>query len=121
LLVPLVMHATIWGSLGAVGGLAFGLGLGSERRLRLIFVALLGACLGAALYEVLGAMIDPLADTSDLISRTWRTRLIARLLVALGAAAAIGLSSFAARATPRTAGSQGSGSGLEPQSTPSQA
>jgi hypothetical protein len=115
------MHATIWGSLGAVGGLAFGLGLGSERRLRLIFVALLGACLGTALYEVLGVMIDPLADTSDLISRTWRTRLIARLLVALGAGAAIGLSSFASRTGPRTDGSQGSGSGLEPRSTPSQA
>jgi hypothetical protein len=91
LLVPLAMHATLWGPLGAVGGLAFGVGLASGNRGRLILLALLGACLGAALYEVLGAMIDPLAETTEPMSGTWPTRLIARLLVALGTGGAISL------------------------------
>jgi hypothetical protein len=71
--------------------LAFSIGLRSRHHGRIIFLGLVGACLGAALYEVIGAMIDPLAETSDPISGTWPTRLIARVLVAMGAGGAISL------------------------------
>src|SRR5262245_55564488 len=61
LLVPMGMHAALWGPLGAVAGLAFGIGLGPGHRLRPLIFALVGACLGTAVFEVVGAAIDPLA------------------------------------------------------------
>ena len=70
------MHAMIWGSLVRIGGLAFGIGLGHGHRVRLLFLALVAACLGTAAYEVIGALLDPLALTSDPISKTWTTRLL---------------------------------------------
>jgi hypothetical protein len=103
LLVPLLMHALFWGALGAVGGLAFAIGLGSRHRLRLAFVALLGACLGTAIFEVLGATLDLMASTTDPISKTWLTRLIARVLVAMGTSAAISVSGFPGTEPAKTA------------------
>jgi hypothetical protein len=103
LLVPLGMHALMWGTLGAVGGLAFAIGLGPGHRLRSLLFALVGACVGTAVYEVIGAAVDPLALTSDPVSKTWRTRLMARLLVAIAVGATISLSLPSSRRAPRTA------------------
>jgi hypothetical protein len=103
LLYPLGMHCLMWGTLGAIGGLAFGIGLGRGHRSRSLLFALAGACVGTAIYEVIGAAIDPLALTSDPISKTWKTRLLARLLVAIAAGATICLSLPAARPVARTA------------------
>src|SRR4051794_17953509 len=64
LLYPLAMHSLFWGSLGAVGGLAFGIGMGRGHRMRQFLLAVVAACLGTAAYEVIGALIDPLALTS---------------------------------------------------------
>src|SRR4029077_1615449 len=92
LLVPLAMHEILWAPLGAIAGLAFGIGLGPGHRLRSLLYALVGACMGTALYEVIGAALDPLALTSDPVSKTLRTRLLARMLVALAVGMAIALS-----------------------------
>jgi len=92
LLAPMGMHAAIWGPIGAAAGLAFGIGLGKGHRLRSLLYGLIGAVTGTAVYEVLGAAIDPMALTSAPISKTWTTRLLARLLVALGVGLTLALS-----------------------------
>jgi hypothetical protein len=92
LLLSLGLHATLWAPLGAVGGLAFGIGRGRwDQTLRLMMVGLTGAIVGSVVYDVIGGAVTPLARTGDAISITWPTRLLARLLVAIGAAAAIAL------------------------------
>jgi hypothetical protein len=97
LIVSLAMHALFWGALGAVAGLAFSIGLGTTRRWRWALFGLVGACLGAAVFEIVGAAIDPLALTSEPISTTWSTRLLARLLVGFGTGASLGLASVSSR------------------------
>lgn len=93
LVAPIALHAMLWGPLGAVGGLAFGLGRGRPgESLRSILGGLVGAVLGAVVYDVIGAVLAPLAGTSEAISRTWSTRLLARLLVPMGTVAGIALS-----------------------------
>jgi hypothetical protein len=92
LLLSLGLHAMLWGPLGAVGGLAFGIGRGrSGQTLRLIVGGLMGAIVGTIAYDAIGGAITPLAGTADAISTTWPTRLLARLLVAISAAMAIDL------------------------------
>jgi hypothetical protein len=92
LFLSLVLHATLWGPLGAVGGLAFGIGRGRwGQTLRLMIGGLTGAIVGTIVYDAIGGTLTPLAGTGDAISITWPTRLLARLLVAIGAAAAIAL------------------------------
>lgn len=92
LLASLLMHGSFWIPIGAVGGLALGLG----RRDR-IALAMLGGAVGALVatvaYELIGGMIFPMAETGAPISLTGTTRLLGRLLVpilaAVGAAMAI--------------------------------
>ena len=87
------MHGLIWGSVGAGAGLAFAVGLGKPRRgLPGPIAGLLGALLGTLAFEVIGAVAFPLAECDEPISRTWVTRLMARLLVSVGAAVTVGLS-----------------------------
>jgi hypothetical protein len=88
--ISLAMHALIWGLLGAFAGLAFAVGLGERRLVGRAFTAgLVGAVLGAVVYELIGAVFFPAADTDEPISESWPTRLLARLLVAGGTAAAL--------------------------------
>jgi hypothetical protein len=90
LLVPIGLHAALWGPLGAVGGLAYGLGRGRPGLiLRCMLGGLVGAIAGTIVYDVIGAAVSPLAGTSEAISTTWPTRLLARLLVSVGAAVGI--------------------------------
>jgi hypothetical protein len=99
LLLSVGLHAALWGTLGAVAGLAFAIGRGRPRlALRLVIGGLAGAVVGTLVYEAVGAMADPQGGTADAISATWLTRLLARLLVAIGAAVAIDLT---IRATER--------------------
>lgn len=89
---PLLMHAGIWGAIGAAGGLAFGLGTGGRGQgLRGLVGGLVGAVLGAAIYEVVGAMFFPLSRTFQPSASEWPPRLMARLLVATLAAAGAAL------------------------------
>jgi hypothetical protein len=92
LFLSLGLHATLWGPLGAVGGLAFGIGRGhAGQTLRLIIGGLAGVIVGTIAYDAIGGAVTPMAATGDAISTTWPTRLLARLLVAIGAAVAIDL------------------------------
>jgi hypothetical protein len=84
----LLIHGAAWAPIGAVGGLAFGLGMGGRGRILPALVGgLLGAALGTIIYEIVGALALPTSETARPISATWGTRLFARLCVALGAAA----------------------------------
>jgi hypothetical protein len=90
----LLVHAGIWGSVGAATGLAFGLGLRGWRRMLRVMVGGAGAALLAtAIYEFAGGILVPLAMTNLPVSVTWQGRLGARLLLTLLVAAGVGLSS----------------------------
>jgi hypothetical protein len=98
LTLPLLVHGGIWAACGLAGGVAFGIGLGGGRAVvvKAGFGGLLGAILGAALYELIGASVFPAQKTTSPLSTTWGTRLLARLLVcslsAMLAAALVNLS-----------------------------
>jgi len=81
--LPLMVHGGIWAACGLAGGLAFGIGLGggAGRIRNAALGGLIGAAIGAAFYEIIGASIFPAAKTTNPISLTWETRLVARLLV----------------------------------------
>ena len=94
LIEPLLVHAGIWGAIGAAGGLAFGLGAGGRGQwLRGLVGGLVGAVLGAAIYEIVGATAFPMSRTFLPSAAEWPPRLMARLLVAtlaaVGAALAV--------------------------------
>lgn len=90
LLVSLVMHALLWGLLGAAAALAFAVGF-EEPRLwgRVAFAGFFGAVVGTVAFELAGGLLFPLAATHQPVSETWPTRLLARLVVALGTGIAI--------------------------------
>jgi hypothetical protein len=92
LVISFLMHGAIWGLLGAVAGLAFAVGLG-ERPLwvRALAAGFAGAVVGTVAFDLIGAVAFPGAMTDDPISRTWVTRLMARLLVTVATAAALSL------------------------------
>ncbi len=90
LVVSLVMHALIWGLLGASAGLAFAVGLEKPRMWhRAVIAGICGAVLGTVVFELAGGLFFPLSATHQPISETWPTRLMARLLVALGTAGVV--------------------------------
>jgi hypothetical protein len=92
LLTPLLVHGAIWSSIGAAAGLAYGFGLGARSRWLVIAqTAIAGAALATVLYELVGALAFPAAETARFVSTTWQTRLFARLSVALLAAAGAAL------------------------------
>lgn len=103
LLVPVALHEILWAPLGAVGGLAFGVGRARAGViLRATLGGLLGAVLGTIAYDVIGATLAPLAETSEAISRTWPTRLLARLLLAVGTAGGIALTALSPTSPAKT-------------------
>jgi hypothetical protein len=90
LILPMIMHATIWGLTGAAAGLAFAVGLGERRLLgRALAAGFVGAVLGAIAFELIGAGLFPLANTGQPISTTWLTRLMARFMVTIATAVAL--------------------------------
>jgi hypothetical protein len=89
--VAFFLHAGIWTPLGAAAGLAFALGLGGRNQLgRAVLGGLLGAFVGTLLYEIIGAVFFPLAGTAEPIAESWQPRVLARLLVPVLSALAIG-------------------------------
>jgi hypothetical protein len=88
LVVGLLSQVVISAAIGVAGGAAFGVGLGHRDVIaRAAIGGLLGACAGAMVYEILGAIVFPLDETSSPISATWGTRLLGRLAVATLASA----------------------------------
>ena len=92
MIAAMLMHAGLWMGVGAVSGLAFGIGLGGRKRLvASIIGGAVGAVIGAIVYEFVGAIAFPLDKTASPISMTWQSRLLARLLIATSAAVGIAL------------------------------
>jgi len=92
LVISFFMHGAIWGLLGALAGLAFAVGLG-RRPLwgQALTAGFAGALVGAVAFDLIGLVAFPGAKTDDPISRTWVTRLMARLLVTVATAVAVSL------------------------------
>jgi hypothetical protein len=89
--VAFALHAGVWAILGAAGGLAFAVGLGGRTRMsRALCGGLLGGLVGTMLYDVIGAVFFPLADTAEPIAATWETRALARFLVPVFTAMVLG-------------------------------
>lgn len=83
LILPMLIHGGIWVPIGALGGLAFGLGMGGGgRAARALAGGLLGAALATATYEVAGALAFPIDKTGEPMPSTWGPRLLAHLSVA---------------------------------------
>jgi hypothetical protein len=92
LVFPLLVHLGVWSAVGAVGGLALGIGLGMRGALpRVVLGGLVGAAVAAAAYVLIGALAFPSASTAQGVSATWETRLLARLAVTVLAAAGAAL------------------------------
>jgi len=89
MVLPLMVHAGSWSALGLAGGLALGIGLGvatgggRARAGRTALGGLIGAVVGAVIYELIGGMLFEVAKTDEPVSRTWATRLLARMAVAV--------------------------------------
>ncbi len=84
LTLPLLTHGAIWGAIGAVGGLVFGLGLGGRNRaLQAMLGGLLGGLAGAGVYEVVGAGLLPFAKTIQPVAVAWTARMLAHVSVAV--------------------------------------
>jgi hypothetical protein len=97
----LMVHAGSWGAVGAVAGLAFGLGRGRWADLPRIAVGGTGAALlGAVINEFAGGILAPRAMTSLPVSATWQTRLAAWLLVGLSVAVGVALSAGSVPSNP---------------------
>jgi hypothetical protein len=91
LTVPMLVHGGIWGAAGLAGGLAFGLGLGRGRSsiARAAVGGLVGILLAAFVFEATAAMAFPKAATTRPLSLTPGSRLMAKMLASLLAAAGI--------------------------------
>lgn len=94
LIASLAMHAPPFALAGAAGGLALGVGLGERRSIgRSTLGGLLGGLIGAVVFEFLGALVFPSAETGHPLAATPTARLLAPMIVAtissLGAAWAV--------------------------------
>jgi len=82
LLTPTLIHGGIWAAIGAVGGLAFAIGMRSRGHL---LNALGGACVGAfsasVLYHVLSGTLVLDSSTTAALGSSAKVRLMAMILV----------------------------------------
>ncbi len=84
LVLPLLTHGAIWSAVGAIGGLAFGLGLGGQGRWKATLVGgLAGAAAATVVYEIVGALAFASSKTDLPLSSSITTRGMAQLLVAI--------------------------------------
>ena len=98
LLPALLAHEAAWAPLGAMAGLAFGLGLGGRGRIaRALIGGFLGAAVGVMIYEVGGSLLFPLDHTGAPVAATSSARLFAH--AAVGVLTALGAAVFAESAT----------------------
>jgi hypothetical protein len=101
LLLPLLIHAGCWAPIGAAAGLAYGVGMrGVRGALAALLCGLLGALIGTLVFEVIAPFAFPLAKTSEPISASWGSRLLARLSIALFTAAGAALATQAVVSKP---------------------
>lgn len=75
LVLPLLTHGAIWSAVGAIGGLAFGLGLGGKGRwTATLGGGLLGAAAAAVIYEIVGARLRVEQDRSTRVGHAREPR-----------------------------------------------
>ena len=92
LLAPVMIHGGIWVAIGAVGGLAFAIGMRCRGRVAdAIAGASFGALLATIFFHASAAALFPESGSTDPVARTPIVRLLAMcvisVLVAIGAAA----------------------------------
>jgi hypothetical protein len=106
LLLPLISHAAVWGALGAAGGLAFGLGLreGPGCAARTALGGLIGAVLGAAVFQLAGGFAFPRAKTDMPLAAEAVARLTAEVLCGLSVAAGVAVAYAGAFAAAKRIG-----------------
>jgi len=94
LIVGTLSQALIWGLIAAAAGLGYGHTSRGGRRMMTHYAlaAMTGAAVGALIYSAIGASFYALEESDQPLAIAWQPRLLARLLPALGAAAAIGWS-----------------------------
>ena len=103
LILPLLVHAAAWSAAGGAGGAAFAFGLGKQGLWpRAIVGGFVGAVVAAGVYELVGVAAFPSAGTTQFVSSTWPTRLLARLAVGSLAAAGIAVAVAPPGARPVT-------------------
>ena len=105
LVLPLLTLGAICSSVGAAGGLAFGIGLGGrDRWMKSLVGGLIGAALATVAYELVGAVAFPTSRTELPISLAYATRAMLHVLVAafagVGSALELDLSSRTRSAGP---------------------
>ncbi|OJW17864.1 MAG: hypothetical protein BGO49_30700 [Planctomycetales bacterium 71-10] len=92
ILIGTATQALIWGPIAAAAGAAFGFALGGIKLApRFAAFALGGALVATLVYGAAGAALFPLAETDRPLAAQRGARLLAHMLVALGAGAAVGL------------------------------
>ncbi|MEW4569424.1 hypothetical protein AB1L88_16285 [Tautonia sp. JC769] len=94
LLAPLSTRSILWGVMGGVGGMAFGIGLGDENGIgQAILGGAVGGLLATLVYELGGLVLFPDARPTIPVAGGQSARLVAHgvtgVLVALGAARAL--------------------------------
>lgn len=84
LVLPLLTQGAIWSVVGAIGGLAFAMGIGGKHRwMKTVLGGLVGAAAATVIYELVGAIAFS-SDKTDLpLSHSITTRVMAQLLVAI--------------------------------------
>ena len=86
----LLVHGLPWAAMGAVGGLAFGIGQGGGRQaLRGLLAGVMGGLAGAFLYEIIGELALPGSKLIEPVGATWQARLLAQALAVMSVAVAI--------------------------------
>ena len=98
LVQPILTLGSICSSVGAAGGLAFGIGLGGRGRwMKSLVGGLVGAAVATVAYELVGAIAFAADKTELPISQSHATRAMLHVLVAasaaVGSALGLGLSS----------------------------
>jgi hypothetical protein len=83
LVLPLLTHGAIWSAVGAVGGLALGLGLGGKSWRACLVGGLAGAASATVVYEFVGALVFASSKTDLPVSSSITTRAMAHILVAI--------------------------------------
>jgi hypothetical protein len=102
-LMPSVTLGGIWAVVGAVGGLALGLGLGGKGTVaRALLGGFLGAIAGTALYMVINAFAFPLERGEEPIPDSSVARFFIHLTIALGTAAGAAILARGLSAKSRT-------------------
>jgi len=88
LLSPIVIDSGIWAAIGAVGGLAFAIGMRCGRHLlRAIGAASLGAILAAVVFHLVSGGLFPDSGSTEPVATSSFVRLLAMLLVTVLVAA----------------------------------